>query len=441
MNFNGTARQVWVFINEDDHWEGQPLYLALLETLKHNGCSGATVLRGIASYGIHSLIHTTTLVEVSSHLPVVVTFVDRADRVAHLLPEIRRMVPEGLITITPIEVIQASHRAVGPFPPHLTVAEVMTRDVAWVTPATPVAQAVALLIERELTALPILDHRQRVVGMITDGDLLTRGCSELPVDLQRELPPEDRAVYVDNLINHPRSAADLMTPEPITLPATSTLARAAAIMVETNLKRLPVVDDQERLVGIVSYADLLRTVADVVTGKPAANIADVAGSATTVGAIVLRDIPSVHRDTPLTEALDRLLLTEERRVVVIDDRNRPVGIITDGDVMRRAAHKVEPGTLRRLAAWFGGGTRPVELGIEAHGRTAATVMTSPVLTITPDESITEAVRRMMSHHVKRLPVVDADGCLVGLVGRAEALAALCRPTLAAPEEFDDGPVI
>jgi CBS domain-containing protein len=52
------------------------------------------------------------------------------------------------------------------------------------------------------------------------------------------------------------------------------------------------------------------------------------------------------------------------------------------------------------------------------------VMTSPVVTVTPDTSIPEAIRLMMAHKIKRLPVVDAGGQLVGLVGRAGVLAAV-----------------
>jgi CBS domain-containing protein len=117
----------------------------------------------------------------------------------------------------------------------------------------------------------------------------------------------------------------------------------------------------------------------------------------------------------------------------VDDTNRVVGIITDGDVIQRAAKRARPGGLRSLIDWIGGGTRPEGLEVAARGRTAAAIMTSPVVTVTPEAPISEAIRLMMAHKIKRLPVVDASGRLVGLVGRAGVLAAVSHHDTQLPE--------
>ena len=426
MDLSGNAQQVWIFLGESDQWHGRPLSLVLLELLKRNGIAGGTVLRGIAGYGAHSFIHTASLVELSSDLPIVVTFVDRPDRIARVMPDILEMVREGLITTTPVEVIKYTSRAIGPFPAHLTVADVMTRQVVSVRPDTPVAEIVALLIDRALRSAPVVDAENRVIGIITDGDLLTRGATELPLALQRELSLAERAATIETLAAHPHTAADLMTPNPVTLPETTPLAEAAAVMADRGLKRIPVVDAQQRLVGMVSRSDLLATVAEGLRQRPATPIRQPDGAPKTVGEIMITDIPTVQPDTPLAETLDRLLETDKRRVIVVDGERRVVGIITDGDVMRRAAKRVRPGALRALAAWFGGGTRPPGLEVAAEGRTAADVMTSPVVTLPTNAPIADAVRLMMAHKIKRIPIIDADGRLVGMVGRAGVLAALSR---------------
>jgi CBS domain-containing protein len=426
VDLSGNAQQVWIFLGESDQWHGRPLSLALLELLKRNGIAGGTVLRGIAGYGAHSFIHTASLVELSSDLPIVVTFVDRADRIARVMPDILEMVREGLITTTPVEVIKYTSRAIGPFPAHLTVADVMTRQVVSVRPDTPVAEIVALLIDRALRSAPVVDAENRVIGIITDGDLLTRGATELPLALQRELSLAERAATIETLAAHPHTAADLMTPDPVTLPETTPLAEAAAVMADRGLKRIPVVDAQQRLVGMVSRSDLLATVAEGLRQRPATPIRQPDGAPKTVGEIMITDVPTVQPDTPLAETLDRLLETDKRRVIVVDGERRVVGIITDGDVMRRAAKRVRPGALRALAAWFGGGARPPGLEVAAEGRTAADVMTSPVVTLPTNAPIADAVRLMMAHKIKRIPIIDADGRLVGMVGRAGVLAALSR---------------
>jgi CBS-domain-containing membrane protein/PII-like signaling protein len=426
MELQGAAQQVWIFIGESDLWHGRSLYLSILETLKRNGCAGGTVFRGIAGFGAHNLIHTTSLVELSSDLPIVVTFVDRADRVARVLPEITAMVNEGLITVIPVDVLKYSHRSVGPFPSHLTVADVMTRSVARVQTTTPIAEIVLLLIDRALRALPVVTEDGQVVGIVTDGDLLRRGATELPVDLQRELPLAERAAHVAQLESHPQCAADVMTPHPITLPATTGLAQAAAVMVEHNVKRLPVVDSHGALIGMVSRYDLLKTVAEGLRQRPDMPIELPLGTATTASDIMMREVPRVRADTPLAEALDCLLETEKRRVIVIDADSQVVGIITDGDVMRRAAKRVRGGALRRLAGWFSGGPRPHEVEVESRNRTASDVMTSPVVTVQTDTPIVEVIHLMTMHRIKRVPVVDSNGRLVGLVGRAGVLSALSQ---------------
>jgi CBS-domain-containing membrane protein len=321
-------------------------------------------------------------------------------------------------------VVQYSHREGGPFPRHLTVADVMTRNVAQVTPETPIADVVGLLIDRGLKALPVVDDDRRIVGIITDGDLLSRGGTTLPVRLQQLLPIAERATQMAALAAQPQRAADLMTPDPVTLPATTPLAEAAAVMAERTLKRLPVVDGTGRLVGMVSRYDLLKTVAEGLRQRPEQPLRLADGAPANVGGLMIMDVPTVHRDTPLAETLDRLLESEKRRVVVVDDHQHVVGIITDGDVLRRGARRVQGNALQRLADWFGGGARPAGIEVAAKGRVAADIMTSPVVTVTPETPTSEAIQLMMAHKIKRLPVVDASGQLVGMIGRAALLSAL-----------------
>jgi PII-like signaling protein len=81
----GPYRQVWIYLEESDRWHGKSVWILMLERLRQLGCTGATVLRGVAGYGSHGLVHTAHLVELSSNLPIVVTFIEQAPRVAELL--------------------------------------------------------------------------------------------------------------------------------------------------------------------------------------------------------------------------------------------------------------------------------------------------------------------------------------------------------------------
>ena len=141
----GTTQQVWIYIDESDSYHGRALSHRILDALREAGCPGATVLRGVGGYGVHGVVHSDLIVDVPSHLPLMITFIDRAERVERVLPALRSLVTEGLIAVTPVQVLQQSHRAAGPFPRHLTVADVMSRDLASVGPDAPIAARYAIV--------------------------------------------------------------------------------------------------------------------------------------------------------------------------------------------------------------------------------------------------------------------------------------------------------
>ena len=422
MELGGSAQQVWVFIGESDRWHGQPLYLAILEVLRRGGCAGGTVLRGVAGFGANSLIHTAALVELSTDLPVVVTFVDRADRVARVLPEISEMVREGLITVSATEVVKYTHRVPGAFPAGLTVADVMTREVVSASPDTPAGELVQRMLATGVRAIPVVGGDRRLAGIVTDGDLLARGAVRLPIDVQRALDATRPPAEAARIEAHPQRASEIMAPVSVTARPGMSLAKAAALLADGRLTRVPVLDAEERLVGIVSRSDLLRTIAQA-PPKPTGPRPHVSGHGL-ASAAMAREVATVHRDTPLAETLDRLLGAADRRVVVIDEAGRPIGVITDGDVLGRAARRIHAGAFRSLAAWFAGGARPEGVEVAARGRSATDIMSGPVVTVADGAALAEVLRVMMTRRLKLVPVVGPDGVLRGAIGRADLLAAL-----------------
>lgn len=95
-----------IFIGEADVWEGLPLYRALVLKARDLGMTGATVLRGGMGFGAHSRVHTNRLLELSTDLPIVVEIVESPDKVAAFLPELDRMVAEGLVTLEHVRVLR-----------------------------------------------------------------------------------------------------------------------------------------------------------------------------------------------------------------------------------------------------------------------------------------------------------------------------------------------
>ncbi|HAO94183.1 MAG: hypothetical protein A2X99_04570 [Deltaproteobacteria bacterium GWB2_55_19] len=99
------AELLRIFIGESDRFDGRPLYEAIVEEARRRGLAGATVLRGVLSYGVHSRLHTSKVLRLSEDLPMVVEIVDRKERIEDFLPVLDKMVKEGLITIEDIRVI------------------------------------------------------------------------------------------------------------------------------------------------------------------------------------------------------------------------------------------------------------------------------------------------------------------------------------------------
>lgn len=105
---DGEATLVRVFIGESDQWHHRSLALAVIERLRKEGYSGATVLRGVAGFGARSVLHTTQLLRLSEDLPVVIEMVEAHERVEALLAILDEMVPEGLVTLEKVRVVKYS---------------------------------------------------------------------------------------------------------------------------------------------------------------------------------------------------------------------------------------------------------------------------------------------------------------------------------------------
>ena len=104
MKIDGPATWLRIYIGESDHWQGRPLYQAIVEFLHREGVAGATVFRAIEGYGAHSRIHTARILRLSEDLPLVIDIIDRRERINAVLPQLDTMVGEGLIVMLNVNV-------------------------------------------------------------------------------------------------------------------------------------------------------------------------------------------------------------------------------------------------------------------------------------------------------------------------------------------------
>jgi len=422
--FTGSAKQLTIFIGETDLYQHQSLSIAIIEMLRRQGCSGATATRGIAGFGASSLIHTSAILRLSMDLPITITVVDRPDRIDRILRPLREMAPRALITVQDVEVVQSG----APFReglPDVQVSEVMTREVATVHPENLITQVIAILMDKDFTALPVVDNTNHVVGMISDSDLLTRGGMNVTISLKKATDPEFVSQLQDSMLPS-RQVSEVMTREVVTVPPDMILGSAAKIMVEKRLKRLPVVDADGKLIGILGRLDILKTIAAVHLPQwhPEAPII---GARATVADVMTRDVPTIHESTPVEEIFQLLVSSSHKRAVVVDDNRQVTGIVADSDLLARVSRESWPGLMEILAAKV-----PIEsisAGARQHlqklrARTAKDLMTRGVVTVREKMPVASALALSAERRVKRLPVVDAEGELVGIVGRSEMMRAL-----------------
>ncbi len=414
------GKRMTVFLGERDRWKHRPLYLAILETLKAKGCAGATVTKGIAGFGAHSYVRTSTLVEVSVDLPIVITVVDIAEKIDEFAGDVASMLSGGAIAIEDTEVHFYSAAFQGGIP-DVKVGEVMTRSPDSATPDTPVVDVVRTLLQRDHTVMPVIDADRRVLGVIGDHSMLEAGITSASLSLHKAADPDTVAAILRMLANSGRTTREAMTTPAVTIREDLPLEDAAHLMHDRNFKRLPVVDAEGRLVGVLGRLDVLGTIAKGFGRRRAPQSHALPQEHRRVADFMERDVPTVKETTSLDDVVQTLLDSDVKRVAVVDDDGRLVGMITDTDILARVDPSERPGVFTRLRSrWSKAADRQVR---RAYGKRAADVMTSPAVSVREYEPVIAALTLSTTRHIKRLPVVDSDGRVVGIVSRPALLAA------------------
>jgi CBS domain-containing protein len=133
-----------------------------------------------------------------------------------------------------------------------------------------------------------------------------------------------------------------------------------------------------------------------------------------------RSVITVAEDTPVIDAARLMIDYRTSGLPVVNAAGQLVGIVTEGDLLRR----VENGTEKPSTAWAGlfAPGRAADAYARSHGRKVGEVMTRGVEYVASHTPLSEVVRLMETHHIKRLPVVDEDK-VVGIISRADLLRA------------------
>ena len=150
-----------------------------------------------------------------------------------------------------------------------------------------------------------------------------------------------------------------------------------------------------------------------------------------VGDVMTRRVITVHERTPFKDVARLIREQGVSALPVVDQGGRLLGIVSEADLMLREEHAAGRWVTGRLP-WRGdtgrrNGVPPWIRRSKARGVVAKDLMTSPAVTVAPEDVLAMAARIMRENGVKRLPVTDAHGDLVGIVSRSDLLTTFLRP--------------
>jgi CBS domain-containing protein len=210
------------------------------------------------------------------------------------------------------------------------VSRFMTSPVLTVRRDDPVDAASALMLSRHVGCLPVVDDNNQLVGVLAAGDILT-------ADLRASVPRSDATV----------SIGEVMTRDPVTARPYQPVLEAVALMTERGFKHVPIVDDDGRLVGIVSDRDVRTAIGDPAEalGRELTEIEEMP-----ISTVMTTPAESVSTDAPLVEVAHRLAHESIGALPVVDRGARVVGIVSYVDVVRKLLDLV---TSRRESASIG----------------------------------------------------------------------------------------
>jgi CBS domain-containing protein len=132
------------------------------------------------------------------------------------------------------------------------VTEIMSRPVITVTPETGIKAAAQLLVVHDISALPVVDAKGRLIGIVSEADLIQMEARTDPRSQATPLPPTAGSA--------PKTVAEVMTRDVLVVEADSQVSQAARIMLDSGIKRVPVVEGR-RVIGILSRHDLIKVIA------------------------------------------------------------------------------------------------------------------------------------------------------------------------------------
>jgi PII-like signaling protein len=111
LRIEGKARMMRIYIGESDRWQDKPLHEALVQAMRANDIAGVTVYRGVQGYGAHRRVHREKPLHLSRDASIMLSAIDTEEKLEAFLPIVERMVEEGLVVLSDVDIIKYAWRA------------------------------------------------------------------------------------------------------------------------------------------------------------------------------------------------------------------------------------------------------------------------------------------------------------------------------------------
>ena len=265
---------------------------------------------------------------------------------------------------------------------HRDIAQIMTREVATITPENTLYEAARTMGEKHIGSLIVMKYKTPV-GIITERDLL-REVVAREIDLEKDW-------LVGGVSIKEEKVEEIMSYPLITISLTSSIKEAAQMMIENKIRRLAV-REHGKVVGIVTASDLIRSLPEVPETMQAWFEVDY---------FMSKGVITADEETPV-EGVAKIMGEKSIGSVIITSHGEPIGIFTERDLLTKFLAKDQ--------------SLKIEVG---------KACSSPLITASLGINIHDAAAIMTSKYIKRLPITK-EGKLVGMLSARDLVEAYAR---------------
>ena len=278
----------------------------------------------------------------------------------------------------------------------MKVEDVMSQDLVVGYVPGNVKDALKILAKNNVSGMPILKKDTKtVVGVLTRTDIFKN-------------PEEDQIALIMSRNYH-------------YVEKNQDIEEAAKLLYEKRIHGLPVINNRDNLIGIISPTDILKKINKDISEK--------------IEKYFTNLVVPVYHETPINIVMEIINITREHALPILNDERRLIGIVTDGDLfklshIKESVSQTDFGMGGDEDAWTWEGIRDT---VRLHYSTSEValppvpvkeVMITNVVKATENTPVKEVAEKMLKNHISHIPVVDSNDRLIGMVTDIDLMAAM-----------------